>query len=490
MRRIKPALESFGNKERARIILFEESSNPPDDGGLSDLSALEKRGADELGRQPQLFDQLAAISKPDDLATIIYTSGTTGEPKGVMLTHHNLVFDALRSGELLSIRSDDVALSFLPLSHVFERTVLYIYMWFGVKICFARGVETVAEDIKEIRPTIATAVPRLFEKIYSTINKRAAEASPFKQKIFHRAIEVGREVAVLKDKGQRLPIKLALEHKLLDRLVFAKWREAVGGRIRFFVAGGAALSPELAYIFWGAGIPILQGYGLTETSPVVSFNRLEANRIGSIGRTIHGVKVRAAEDGELLVQGDCVMQGYYRMPEETERVMQRSGDEVWFHTGDIGTIDQDGFIRITDRKKDLIKTSLGKYIAPQPIENMIRGIPMVEQVVIVGNARKFPSALIVPAFDALRAYARSLNLEIKDARELVSHPRIVEYYKKKVDEVTKDLAPHEKIKKIALIDREFSIEGGELTPTLKVRRKFVEEKHREVIDALYPRFEA
>src|SRR5262245_42549476 len=308
MRRIKPALESFGNKERARIILFEESSNPPDDGGLSDLSALEKRGADELGRQPQLFDQLAAISKPDDLATIIYTSGTTGEPKGVMLTHHNLVFDALRSGELLSIRSDDVALSFLPLSHVFERTVLYIYMWFGVKICFARGVETVAEDIKEIRPTIATAVPRLFEKIYSTINKRAAEASPFKQKIFHRAIEVGREVAVLKDKGRRLPISLALEHKLMDRLVFAKWREAVGGRIRFFVAGGAALAPELAYIFWGAGIPILQGYGLTETSPVVSFNRLEANRIGSIGQTIHGVKIRTAEDGELLVQGDNVMQ--------------------------------------------------------------------------------------------------------------------------------------------------------------------------------------
>jgi long-chain acyl-CoA synthetase len=490
MRRIKPALERFRSKERPQLIQFEESPSPPNDEDLIDLSALEKRGAEERSRQPQLFDQLAAVAKPDDLATIIYTSGTTGEPKGVMLTHHNLVFDTLRSGELLAIRPNDVALSFLPLSHVFERTVLYIYMWFGVMICFARGVETVAEDIKEIRPTVVTAVPRLFEKIYATINKRAAEASPFKQKIFRRAIEVGRKFAVLKDKDQRVPIGLAFEHKLMDRLVFAKWREAVGGRIRFFVAGGAALPPELAYIFWGAGIPILQGYGLTETSPVVSFNRLNANRIGSIGQTIHGVKVRTAEDGELLVQGDVVMQGYYRMPEETERVLQRYDDGVWFHTGDIGTIDADGYIRITDRKKDLIKTSLGKYIAPQMIENLIRGIPMVEQVVVVGNARKFPSALIVPAFDALRAYARTLNLETKDPRELVSHPRIVEYFKKKVDEVTKELAPHEKIKKIALLDREFSIEGGELTPTLKVRRKFVEEKHREVINALYPKFEA
>jgi long-chain acyl-CoA synthetase len=490
LRRIKPALDRFRSKERPQLIQFEEAPSPTNDDGPIDLSALEKRGAEERSRQPHLFDQLAAVAKPDDLATIIYTSGTTGEPKGVMLTHRNLVFDTLRSGELLAIRPHDVALSFLPLSHVFERTVLYIYMWFGVMICFARGVETVAEDIKEIRPTVVTAVPRLFEKIYATINKRAAEASPFKQKIFRRAIEVGREVAVLKDKGERLPLGLALEHKLMDRLVFAKWREAVGGRIRFFVAGGAALSPELAYIFWGAGIPILQGYGLTETSPVVSFNRLEGNRIGSIGQTIHGVKVRAAEDGELLVQGDNVMQGYYQMPEETERVLQRYDDGVWFHTGDIGTIDAEGYIRITDRKKDLIKTSLGKYIAPQMIENLIRGIPMVEQVVVVGNARKFPSALIVPAFDALRAYAGTLNLETKDTRELVSHPRIVEYFKKKVDEVTKELAPHEKIKKIALLDREFSIEGGELTPTLKVRRKFVEDKHREVINALYPKFEA
>jgi long-chain acyl-CoA synthetase len=492
LRRIQPALDALKSKERPRLIMFEapkEGKEEKKDGAVTTLADLEKAGREERSAHQRLYEQLSAQSQPDDLATIIYTSGTTGEPKGVMLTHRNLISNALSSGEVFDLRPDDSALSFLPLSHVFERTVLYIYMSFGVQINFARGVETVAEDIKEVRPTVVTAVPRLFEKIYATINKRAAEQSPMKQKIFHRAVEVGREVAVLRDKGERVPIRLALELKALDRLVFTKWRAAIGGRLRFFVSGGAAMPPELTYIFAGAGITILQGYGLTETSPVVSFNRPEANRIGTIGQAIPGVKVRAAEDGELLVQGDNVMQGYYQMAEETERVLQRRPDGVWFHTGDIGTIDADGYIRITDRKKDLIKTSLGKYIAPQPIENMIRAIPMVEQAIVIGNARKFPSALIVPSFDALRSYAKSLGVEAKDNAELARHPRIVEYFKKKVDEVTRDLSPHEKIKKVALLDQEFSVESGELTPTLKVRRKFVEDKHRAVIDSLYPKFE-
>jgi long-chain acyl-CoA synthetase len=494
LRRIQPALDSIKSKERPRIIMFEapkeeKSKEDKKEGAVTTLADLEKTGREESSQRPQLYEQLSSQSQPDDLATIIYTSGTTGEPKGVMLTHHNMVSNALNSGEVFDLRPDDSALSFLPLSHVFERTVLYIYMAFGVVINFARGVETVAEDIKEVRPTVVTAVPRLFEKIYATINKRAAEQPPMKQKIFHRAVEVGREVATLRDKGKRVPIRLALELKVLDRLVFTKWREAIGGKLRFFVSGGAALPPELAYIFAGADITILQGYGLTETSPVVSFNRPDANRIGTIGQPIPGVKVRVAEDGELLVQGDNVMQGYYHMADETERVLQRYEDGVWFHSGDIGAIDPDGYIRITDRKKDLIKTSLGKYIAPQPIENMIRAIPMVEQAIVIGNARKFPSALIVPSFDALRSYAKSLGLEAKENSELTRHPRIVEYFKKKVDEVTRELAPHEKIKKIALLDREFSVESGELTPTLKVRRKFVEDKHRGLIDSLYPRFE-
>jgi long-chain acyl-CoA synthetase len=489
LKRVRAALESFKGKERPRIILFEE----PKEGGIEDgattLAELEKRGAAENAAHPGLFGEIAARASAEDLATIIYTSGTTGEPKGVMLTHRNLVSNALNSGSVFELEPNDTALSFLPLSHVFERTVLYIYLSFGVQINYARGVETVAEDIREVRPTIVTAVPRLFEKIYATINKRAAEATPFQQKIFNRAIEVGREVAVRRDKGKRVPLRMAMEHRVLDRLVFTKWRAAVGGRLRFFVSGGAALPSELAYVFSGAGIKILQGYGLTETSPVVSFNRPGSNRIGTIGQTIPGVRVRMAEDGELLVQGENVMQGYYHLAEESERVLQRYEDGVWFHTGDIGAIDEEGFIRITDRKKDLLKTSLGKYIAPQPIENLIRGIPMVEQVIVIGNARKFPSALIVPAFDALRSYARSLNLDLREPIELARHPRIIEYFKKKVDEVTRELAPHEKIKKIALLDEEFSVEGGELTPTLKVRRKFVEDKHREVIDGLYPKFE-
>lgn len=484
-RRIQPALDSLKKQERPQLILFEPPTENADN--LMTLDSLAQSGAEKLRQQPALYEQLAAQAKPEDVATIIYTSGTTGEPKGVVLTHRNLASNALQSGKVFDISDQDVALSFLPLSHVFERTVLYIYMSFGVRICYARGVETVAEDIKEVRPTIVTAVPRLFERIYATINKRAADATPMQQKIFHRAVELGREVAILKDQHKKVSLRQSLELKVLDKLVFTKWREAVGGRIRFFVAGGAALSPELAYIFAGGGITILQGYGLTETSPVVSFNRPTDNRIGTIGPAIPGVKVRIAEDGEILVQGDNVMQSYYGLAEETERALQRYDDGVWFHTGDIGTMDQDGYIRITDRKKDLLKTSLGKYIAPQPIENMIRTIPMVEQAIVIGNARKFASALIVPAFDSLRAYAKSLSIETKEPKELARHPRIIEYFKKKVDEVTKELAPHEKIKKIALLDQEFSVEGGELTPTLKVRRKFVEDKHRDLINSLYPK---
>jgi long-chain acyl-CoA synthetase len=486
LKRVAAALAAL-KKERPRLILFEAPNE-----GVKDvlaLSELEKLGAEERTRNPKLYEELVARAKPEELATIIYTSGTTGDPKGVMLTHHNLVSNAINSGQVFELRPDDVALSFLPLSHVFERTVLYIYMLYGVQICYARGVEYVGEDIKEVRPTVVTAVPRLFEKIYATINKRASDQPPWKQKLFHRAVQLGREAAVLQDKGHSVPLSTKLELKVLDKLVFSKWREAVGGRLRFFVSGGAALPSDLAYIFLGAGIIILQGYGLTETSPVVSFNRPAANRVGTIGTPIPGVKVKAAADGELLVQGENVMQGYYLMEDESAQVLREYEDGLWFHTGDIGTIDDKGYIRITDRKKDLLKTSLGKYIAPQPIENLIRGIPMVEQVIVIGNARKFPAALIVPNLDALRTYAKTLSLEAKEPVQLAQQPRIHEYFKKKVDEVTRELAPHEKIKKIALIPQEFTIEGGELTPSLKIRRKFVEDKYRDVIDALYPKFE-
>ncbi|MFN0119881.1 MAG: AMP-dependent synthetase/ligase [Blastocatellia bacterium] len=485
-KRIRPALEAMKTAAPRQILFETPKEEIP---GVTLLDALEQAGAAERTRQPQLYQELIAGVEPDDLATIIYTSGTTGEPKGVMLTHRNLVFDALRSAEVFSLNADDEAMTFLPLAHVFERTVLYIYMHLGVQVSYARGVEYVAEDIKEVRPTVVTAVPRLFERILATINKKVADGTPTQQRIFQRAMKTGRAVAVLRNDRKTVPLTLRLQHALYDRLVFTKWREAVGGRIRFFVSGGAALPMDVALTFAGAGIVILQGYGLTETSPVVAVNRLTDNRFGAIGQAIPGITVKTAEDGELLVQGDIVMQGYYKLAEETERTIVRRDDGVWFHTGDIGTIDAEGFIRITDRKKDLIKTSLGKYIAPQMIENLIRGIPLVEQVIVIGNSRKYPAALIVPSFDALRSYAESLSLGGKDKAELARHPRIVEFFKKKVDEVTRDLAPYEKIKKIALIDCEFTIEGGELTPTLKIRRKFVEEKYQDIIDALYPRSE-
>jgi long-chain acyl-CoA synthetase len=483
-RRVQSALDSLKG-DAPQVILFDDKVED-----CETLSSFAAKGADVATREPELFAQLAAQAKPDDLATIIYTSGTTGEPKGVMLTHRNLVFDALGSAKHLGPDINDVFLSFLPLSHVFERTVLYLLMHSDVQICFARGIETVAEDLKEIHPTIVTAVPRLFEKIYATINKRAAEQPPMKQKIFQRALKVGREVAILKDQRKSVPFTLAMQHKVLDGLVFSKWREAVGGKIRFFVSGGAALPKELGLIFSAAGIPILQGYGLTETSPVVACNRPGNNRFGTIGEPIEGVKVKIAEDGELLVQGDLVMQGYYKMPDATAEMIKEYPDGVWLHTGDIGEMDAEGFLKITDRKKDLIKTNLGKYIAPQQIENLIGGIPLVEQVIIIGNQRKYPSALIVPNYDALKTYANSLSLDTKDKAMLAKHPRIIEFFKKKVDEVTRGLAPHEKVKKIALLTQEFTIDGGELTPSLKIRRKFVEDKYRDLIDSLYPKNEA
>lgn len=495
LKRIRPVLDNMTETERPRLILFdnevrEVGREGGDEGtGMTSLDSLAAVGRDLGLESPELAERLAGSVGLDDLATIIYTSGTTGVPKGVMLTHRNLVSNIIAAGEVFQLQDSDIALSFLPLSHVFERTVLYIYLWRGVTVSFARGVETVSEDIREVRPTIVTAVPRLFERIYGTINKRVAEAKPIQQKIFHRAIKVGRRYAQTIDQRKSIPLLLQLEHRLLDRLVFTKWREAIGGRLRFFVSGGAALPSDLATIFLGAGIPILQGYGLTETSPVVSFNRPDNNRIGTIGQPIPGVKVKVAEDGELLVQGDCVMKGYYLMPEETSQVIRHETDGIWFHTGDIGTIEKEDFIRITDRKKDLIKTSLGKYIAPQPIENMIRSIPMVEQVIVIGNARKFPIALIVPNFDALALYARNHEIHSSAPADLVREPAVIEYFKKSVDRVTRELASHEKIKKIALLEQEFSVDGGELTPTLKVRRKFVEEKHHDTIDALYPKFE-
>jgi long-chain acyl-CoA synthetase len=425
---------------------------------------------------------MRANVRAEDVASIIYTSGTTGEPKGAILTHRNIVFDAVSASELIAPTPHDTALSFLPLSHIFERTCIYLAIHCGMTVAFAESIETVAANLLEVRPTIMTAVPRFFEKVYGRILKTRAKLSPIKQRIFDWAMPVGRAWAEARDRGRRVSPWLALEHKIADRLVFAKWRDVVGGRLERFISGGAPLSPDLAYVFWGAGIPILQGYGLTETSPVIAVNGLNANRMGTVGRPIPGVEVEIADDGEILTRGPLVFKGYLGKPEATADVLDADG---WFKTGDIGSIDADGFLTITDRKKDLIKTSAGKYVPPQPIENLLRLSPFIDQVALVGNAHKHVAALVVPNREQMEAWAKESGLDGSDYTRLLAEPRAVAIVRDEVARLTPHLADYERVIGIALLPNEFTVEGGELTPTLKVRRRFVEEKYRDVIDALY-----
>jgi long-chain acyl-CoA synthetase len=419
--------------------------------------------------------------RAEDVASIIYTSGTTGEPKGAVLTHRNIVFDAISAAEVIDPGPADTALSFLPLSHIFERTVVYLGIHRGVTIAFAESLETVAANLLEVQPTLMTAVPRFFEKVYEKILKARQKLTPTKQRIFDWALPVGRAWAEARDRGRASPI-LSIKHAIADRLVFAKWREVVGERLERFVSGGAPLSRELAYTFWGAGIPILEGYGLTETSPGSAVNGMRANRVGTVGRPIPGVEVEIAPDGEILTRGPNVFKGYFNKPEETAAVL---GEDGWLRTGDVGYLDADGFLTITDRKKDLIKTSAGKYVPPQPIENLLRMSELVDQAVLVGNGRKHVTALVVPNRERLLEWAREQGLESDDYDALVEDARVVEAVRAEVARLTPHLADYERIKGVALVPTEFTIEGGELTPTLKIRRRFVEEKYRAKIDALY-----
>jgi len=357
-----------------------------------------------------------------------------------------------------------------------------MYIYHGMSVFYAESLEKLGENFREVRPTVFIGVPRLFEKIYARIKERAAAEGKMKAAVLAWAVAVGKDYARHVVNHQRVPPLLACKYRLASRLVFSKWREALGGRVRLFVSGGAALSEEIGYIFAGAGLPIVQGYGLTETSPVISAGTLEENRIGTVGRPIRNVEVRIAADGEIETRGPNVMRGYYNKPEETARVFTPDG---WFKTGDIGTLDADGFLRITDRKKELFKTSGGKYIAPQPIEQRIKRSRFVNQVVLVGNERKFPAALIVPDWEQLRSYVELKGIEARTPAEIIKHPRILDLFQRQVDALTADLAQYERVKRIALLEHEMTIEGGELTPTLKVKRRVVDEKYRDVIDRLY-----
>ena len=424
-------------------------------------------------------DFLAEAKKaaPDDVATMIYTSGTTGTPKGVMLTHNNVASNIWASGQILVVAPGDVSISFLPLSHVLQRMVDYMFFAGGCTVTHG-AIETVAADMKVLRPTVLVSVPRLYEKVYQSV----MSATGVKGKLVGWATGVGRRCALHGEAGTAPSFLLKLQYRVADRLVFSKIRAAVGGRLRFFVSGGAALAPEINRFFLGAGITILEGYGLSETSPVTNVNTFEDFRVGTVGKPVPGTEIRIADDGEILIRGPQVMKGYYGLDEMTQEVIS---DDGWFSTGDIGELSSDGYLKITDRKKDLIKTSGGKYIAPQLIENLLKKNAYVDQAVVIGEGRKFVSVLVVPAFERLAGWAEGAGLDASDWAALLGDARCQQLLHDEFFGELRDLARFETPKKIGLIAEAFSVEDGTLTPTQKVRRTAVTAKYADLIESFY-----
>jgi long-chain acyl-CoA synthetase len=450
------------------------------EGALTFAQVME-RGKKLAQENPGLFEKMTQQVKPDDLASIIYTSGTTGVPKGVMLTHGNFISNVKATASVIEFSEKDTVLSFLPLSHVLERMVTFTYLYKGCTIGYAESMETVAENLLEVRPHIMVNVPRVLEKFYSKVMDNVLRSSALKRKIFFWAVKVGREFARRKLNRQPIPGILQFKRNLAHKLVYSKIIEKTGGRVRFFVSGGAPLSKDIAEFFYAMGLVVLEGYGLTETSPVISVNTFDNLKFGAVGKLIPDVEVKIAEDGEILTKGPNVMKGYYKKEDETREAFK----EGWFRTGDIGHLDEEGFLVITDRKKDLIVTSGGKNVAPQPIENLLKLSPYVSNAVVLGDRKRFISALVVPNFDKLKEYAKTNNIPFETNSDLTRTEQVLNFMEREIDRFTPNLASYEKIKKIALLDRDFEIEKGEMTPTLKVKRNIVEEKYKGIIDALY-----
>lgn len=432
--------------------------------------------------EQQCFEEMARAAGPEDLASIVYTSGTTGMPKGVMLTHRNLVSNMTAVPEDV-VGPNDLMLSFLPLSHVYERMVDYVGFYRGAPIAYAESIEQVPENLLEVRPTIAAAVPRFFEKLYARVLQTLHHQSWVRRKLFWWAIEAGRQELRCRIEGRPMPAGLRLRYRLAERLVFAKLRARLGGRIHCFASGGAPLSAELSEFFNAAGITVCEGYGLTETSPIIACTVPARIRPGTVGLPLEGVEVRIAEDGEILVRGPNVMRGYYNRPEETAQVMVNG----WLHTGDIGEMTPTGELRITDRKKELLKTAGGKFVAPQPVENLLRASGWLLSAVVIGDRRPYAVALLVPNPERLEEFARERGIRCSSYAELLEHPEVLALVNGLVGEVNTRLAPFEQIKRFALLEEDFSVEAGTLTATLKVRRKMVDERYRGVIEGLYAR---
>lgn len=437
-----------------------------------------------------------AAVQPDDWATFLYTSGTTGTPKGVILTHHNIVSNVLTVRSLNLIPRSPAgerlrALSFLPLNHSFERMVFYTYLAMGIGVYYAESLDTIGENLKEVKPHVFTSVPRLLEKVYERIMATARTLTGVKRTLFFWALGLVENYEP--ERAAAYPLGYRLQLGLARALVFKKWKEALGGNVALIVTGAAALPRHLARIFWGAGIPIMEGYGLTETSPVIAVNTFDAFRIGSVGRPIPGVEVRIEPlegytegEGEIVVRGPNIMVGYYKNPEATAEVLK----DGWFYTGDVGKLDKDGFLYITDRKKELFKTAGGKYIAPQPIESALKSSLYIEQAMVVGEFRKFPAALIVPSFPAIEKWAAEKGLSFSSREELVHHPEVITLIQAEVDRINQQFSQFERVKKFILLPKEWTIEGGELTPTLKLKRRVILQQYQEAIDALYAEAEA
>ncbi len=449
---------------------------------LVSFESLMKMGEDFSSQSPRYVDEETALSKPEEILTIIYTSGTTGSPRGVVLTHANLVSNILASAACIPFTTSDVLLSYLPICHSYERMAGY-YTAFsqGATIAYADSIDTVRDNFLEVQPTVVTTVPRLLEKMHSRIVAQVKASPKSRQGLFAWATGVGKRYADAR-RMKRFRPDLALQNFVADKLVFSKIRERTGGRLRFMVSGGAALSPDLCRFFEAVGIQIIEGYGMTESSPVISVNRLGEQKPGTVGKPIPNVQVRIAPDGEILVKGPNVMKGYWKNPDETCKTIDSEG---WLHTGDIGDLDADGFLKITDRKKHLFVTSGGKNIAPQHIEDLFLQSSFIDQFVLIGDGRMFLAALIVPDFAQVKDFVRTPDASSDNETHLVDDPGLRELFEDEIARIQKDLAGYERVRKFTLLSRPLTLENNELTPTMKVRRKVVEEKFREIIEKMY-----
>ena len=445
------------------------------------FSDVREKGRALDNEQPEIFELTARSASPGTLASILYTSGTTGVPKGAMLTHNNFISNTIGASEIIKVLPTETGLSFLPLSHTLEHIGMLAYLYNGCTIAFAESMETLLENLKEIRPHLMISAPRIFEKIYAGVINRVLSGPALRRKIFFWSLAVGKKYGGNKIRGRRQPLGLSLKRGLAHRLVFRKIIDLTGGRVRLFISGGAPLSKDIAEFFYALGFTILEGYGLTETSPVITLNALGKMKFGTVGHPIPGVEVKIAPDGEILTRGPHVMKGYFKMEEETKEAFEGE----WFKTGDIGHIDEEGYVVITDRKKDIIVTSSGKNIAPQQIENLLKTNAYIDGAVVIGDKRKFISALIVPNFEKLEEYAREHNITYGAWTDLVKKKRIVDFLMQEIEMTCADLARYEKIKKIVVLDREFEIDEGEITPTLKVKRNIIARKYSAIIDDLY-----